>query len=246
MSLTSMEEAFKKSGLVSEKEVAKRETARKEKEQRVKEIEIKKEHHREEEHRYYSQKMEERFKPFDERWKDPKKQKFLVHLLFAYIPFDVARHPWTDRELREKKCCVCGQSLISVQFILKNSEKFFSINLDQLRRSIAGETVYARKEFEKEFGDVVMAVVSPKSSAAFCTPCFRSFCDWLQNMLLRGNQQIQRIVKRRQLESTLSPDQLKEYDALIQLRDVKERGKKVREFLEKAIQKLEEDHQCVT
>jgi hypothetical protein len=240
-----MEEAFKKSGLVSEKEVEKREAVRKEKEQQKKDIEAKKEHYRQEEDRYYAHKIEERFKPFDDRWKDPKKQKFLVHLLFAYIPADIAHHPWTDKELKEKKCCVCGHNLISVEFVVKNSEKFFLASIDQLRRMAAGESISVRKEFEKEFGDVVMAVVSPKSSAAFCTPCFQSFFAWTQNMLLRGNQQMQRIVKRRQLESTLTPEQLREYDSLIQEKNVAERGKKVREFLEKAIKKLDEEHQNV-
>jgi hypothetical protein len=245
MSLTSMEEAFKKSGLVSEKEIEKRETIHKEKEQRVKEVEIKRGQFQEELNRHQQQKIQEKFKPFDERWKDPKKQKFLVHLLFAYIPSDVAHHPWTNKELREKKCCVCGQSLISMQFVIDNKEKFFLTSIDQLRRMAIGEAVQVRKEFEKEFGDVVMAVVSPKSSAAFCTPCYKNFYEWIQNMLLRGNQQIHRIVRRRQLESTFTPVQLKEYDSINQIKNVEERRKKTEEFLEKVIKKLDEEHKCV-
>ena len=233
MSLTAMEEAFKKSGLVSEKEIDKREAARKEKEREETKRVTQQEHHRKEEDRHQNIKMNEKFKPFDDRWKDPQKQKFLVHLVFAYTPADTGHYPWTDTELKEKKCCICGQALISKQFIIDNMGKFATISIDHLRRMARGETIPVREEFEKDFGNVVMAVVSPNSSAAFCNPCFEAFYAWIEIMILRGNQQIHRIIQRRRIECSLSEEQLKEHDTIQKEKDKEERNKKLGEFLQR-------------
>jgi hypothetical protein len=232
--MNAMEEAFEKAGFrkEAEKSVVKREQKEKEESERVSQGV-----------RRYTKKVDfeaiKKFKPFDDRWKDPKKQKFLIHLLFSYMPFNIAYYPWTDSELRDKKCCICGQSLISVQFVLNNQEKFFDLSINQLRRSISGVPIKYREEFEKEFGNYVMAVVSSKSSASFCTPCFKTFCEWVEMMLLRGNRQILHIAQRRELESFLTNEQLIEHDIISKEKDPVERKIKMGAFWEK-IRKFKE------
>jgi hypothetical protein len=231
--ITAMEEAFRLSGLVGEKEIKRREDARKEKEEKEIEQRIQHERHRKEIEHDQEIKLNEKIKPFDDRWRDPQKRKFLVHLVFAYIPADISYYPWTDRELREKKCCICEQALISKQYIFDNIKKFTSTGIDQIRRMAKGETINVRKEFEKDFGDVVMAIVSPNSSAAFCNPCYNAFFSWIEIMILRGDPQINRIIQKRQIETSLSKEQLKEYDALQKEGSIDERKKKLGEFLRK-------------
>jgi hypothetical protein len=228
-----MEEAFKKAGLVTEQEIEQREATRKKEEAKVKEQEAKRERHRKDKDRVYKEEILKKYKPFDERWQDPAKQKFIAHLIFSYVPADVPYHPWGDDELKEKKCCICGHALISKQFIMQNLDKVVTTGMDQIKRSVDGETINVREEFVKDFGDVVMAVVSPKSSAAFCTPCFRDFYAWIEYMLFRGNQQIYRIIRKRRIESSLSEEQLKEYEAIDKEKDIETRKKKLQEFFER-------------
>ncbi len=237
MSLTSMEEAFKKAGY--EQEVNKRETERLKKEQEVTERSFQERQRQRKEELRQDEEIKKKFQPFDDRWRDPKKKKFLIHLIFAYVPAEIPHHPWADAELKEKKCCVCEHPLISHQFILANSEKFFNIQIDQLRRRIAGEEVKIREKFEKEFGNVSLAVVSSKSSAAFCVPCFRAFYEWIERMLLQGNEQINRIIRRRRLESELTAEQLKEYDKISEEKNPAERKRILGEFMER-VRKLKE------
>ena len=130
------------------------------------------------------------------------KKKFLVHLIFSYVPSDVADYAWTDKDLKEKKCCICGQDLVSKEFALKNAVKFAELGISHLHKIVKGEPVNLQQDFINTVGDVKMGVISPYSSAAFCRPCYGDFYDWVENMLLRGNNQIHRIIQQRRSKKT--------------------------------------------
>jgi hypothetical protein len=232
-----MEEAFKKTGRFKS-ELKDREQARlKAQQDEKKRLEKIRKEEQEENQRQQAEDLK-KYKPFDDRWQSPKK-KFLVHLIFSYVPADVADYAWTDKDLKEKKCCICGQALVSKEFALKNAGKFAELGINHLHKIVKGEPINLKQEFINTVGDVMMGIVSPYSSAAFCHPCFGNFYDWIEYMILRGNGQVNRIIQQRRLELSLTEDELKEYRTIIKEKDSKIMRQNLNSFLEKVRNKTE-------
>ena len=51
------------------------------------------------------------------------------------------------------------------------------------------------KDYQTIFQGKVFGVVSEDSKAAFCGQCFQDFAIWVQDMLLRGNREIHKIIR---------------------------------------------------
>ena len=208
MSLNAMQEAFKKAGF--DKEVQALEEEKKKEAQKKIEQEVKREEQEEREHIKFQEDMKKKYGSFDEKWRDPKKQKFLSHLIFSFVPADVPYFAWGD-DLKETKCCMCGQGLISKNDAFKKAQEL--LDADILREMLAGK-VSSTKAWKEKLGDVMLGIVSPNSTAAFCNTCFRNFYDWIDIKILNGDTRVNRIVNRRRVELSLTPEALKEYDAI--------------------------------
>jgi hypothetical protein len=223
MASTSMEEAFKKSGLISE------ETLKENEQKRIKDAEkvdqeknkIRESHIKGQQARQSSARsIDEKFAPFYKLWETEKAHKFMVHLIFSFTPIDTVRYAWQDSELKDpKKCCICKASLISKEFMFRNIQDITEQSLDQLRRSIRGEPVFPRKEFVERFGNVVLGLVSEDSRSAFCDDCFSSFYEWIQIEILHGNRTVNRIISQKRLETVLTQEQIVKFNEVRQTRD---------------------------
>ena len=227
----SMEEAFKKTGHF-QSELQARKNARKKAEQAEKKRITEERKKEEEENRRQREEANKIYKPFNDRWHSPKKA-FLIHLLYSFVPAGVAQYAEADQDLKEKKCCICDQSLVSKQNILSNHEKFADIALGHLHKLVKGEPTDIRQSFVQIIGDVQLGVVSPYSSAAFCPSCYQNFYSWIEIMLLQGNHQINEIIDRRRLELSFSEAELKEYRSIIKEKDPKVMRQNLNSFLER-------------
>jgi hypothetical protein len=214
---TAMEEAFRKSGMVSEETIRQREQKRIQEAESKARIEKEREQKRHDELDREGKALEGRLIPFNRLWDDPKSHRFACHLVFSYVPAGTGNYAWTDEEFKEpssRKCCICRIKLISKSFFLENSDQIVEQGLDRLRRVVSGEDINVRAEFVKKFGDVVLGVVSPLSSAAFCPDCYRDFYEWIERMLLLGSREMQSIITRRRIEVTLTKEEFDEWDKI--------------------------------
>jgi hypothetical protein len=220
MSLTAMEEAFKKSGLVSQAKIDENERLRQTQEENKKKSEkTAREFEARQDRREY-ERVNARYLPIQRLWDGERSHKFLVHLLYSFTPLEAAHYAWFDSEFREQKnCCICHTTLISKEFMFDHLNDVSEQALDQLRRSLRGEPVFPRQEFVQRFGNVVMGLVSEKSSSAFCSDCHTLLYEWIQNELARGNRAVRNIINQRMLEEVLTTEQMVKFNEIRQIRD---------------------------
>jgi len=197
----SFAEALLKVGLTSKDEVDKINKEKKEQE-KAKQKEVEPQEHVEQKPQETQLPQLPEIQKFIDMWNDERAHKFLVHLIYAYTPFSAGYFAWTDDELHEKKCCMCKCKLMSKDAIFQKMPEITTLTLQHMREEINGTLTSEkfRADFSAITGDRILGIVSEKSKAAMCSPCFNGFVRWVQESLLRGNNEVNRIIHRRMLE----------------------------------------------
>jgi len=195
----SIADALLKAGLASKEQVDRVDKEKKEQE-KTKQRKVEVQEHVEQPERQELQMPE--IQKFIDMWNDERAHKFLVHLIYAYTPFSAGYFAWTEDELHEKKCCVCKCKLMSKDAIFQKIPEITTATLQHMREEINGTLTPEkfRADFSAITGDRILGIVSEKSKAAMCSPCFNGFVRWVQESLLRGNAEVNRIIHRRMLE----------------------------------------------
>lgn len=92
--------------------------------------------------------------------------------------------------------------------VFDKNEELTTISLEQLRLRVNNELTSEKvtEDFKRLFGDRVLGVVSPDSTAAFCNKCFQDFASWIQNMMCRGNYEIRKIIRLQMIKQSLDAE----------------------------------------
>jgi len=205
MALTALEEAFKKSGLVPAAEIDAREQKRLDDIKEAKKEEQRKEKERQQQNEAASEEFLKKMKPFDDIWAGEKSHKFLAHIVHAFSPFNKGQFALEKSDLKTNNCCICRCKLISKAHLFEHIPEIANVSLEQIRKEINGEITpeQKQKELMAITGGAVLGVVSEESNAAFCSPCWENFSEWIMHQILRGNREINNIaakLKRAQTE----------------------------------------------
>ena len=152
---------------------------------------------------------------FSKLWNDEKSHKFVVHLIHAFSPTSRGEFAWAKDQLHQKTCCICKCGLMSKEDVFEKIDDTTKLSLDhlqlQLRNEITQEQI--REDFSKIYSGRVLGVVSDESKAAFCNQCFKDFVQWLELMILRGNYEVNKIIRKemvKQYEQSIRPVQKSE------------------------------------
>jgi len=158
----------------------------------------------------------EEYKIINQMHQDPRRRKFLLHLVHAFLPNITENgvdHIWSWKDIKgERKCVFCEQLLISITdaYIKVNEiidEKFIrnilmiesnNINVFSEINNKIDTTLYSlfsNKEYLNAFSNKVSGICSKKSKVFICSPCYKLFNNWIANMLIRGHNDIKYIIK---------------------------------------------------
>jgi len=196
--MTSFEDAFVKAGIIKESDILLKEQQKKKEEQEKKQQDEKRKEKSEKEWREIQNKM----MPFENLWKGDKSHKFLAHLVYAFTPGGTCNFAWTDEELKSNVCCICKQKLISKDALFRLSPQLVKISMEQIRKELNGTLTAEQKfkELSEVTGGAILGIVSEKSDAAFCNPCFDVFFNWIEAKIINGDREINIIVRKRMIE----------------------------------------------
>lgn len=152
---------------------------------------------------------------FNKMHQDPKKRKFLLHLVHAFLPNNInndLNFIWSWNNIKGcRKCVICEQNIISLidayirvndnidenfkvanMFINSSNINVFSeINkkIDKILFSLfPDEKMYIAFEFK------VSGLSSKNSKVFMCSCCYKLFNDWIANMLLRKHKDFKYII----------------------------------------------------
>jgi len=143
--------------------------------------------------------------PFSKLWNDEKTHKFIVHLIHSYSPFSKGEYAWTKDQLHQKTCCICQCKLMTKQDFWDKRDEVSIVSIEHLRLRIKDELTPEQmsKDYQTIFQGKVFGVVSEDSKAAFCGQCFQDFAIWVQDMLLRGNREIHKIIRYQMVKQAI-------------------------------------------
>jgi len=207
----SFKEALLKAGKVSQSDIDRREQAEKDKAQKI--LDDKKAADKIEYDRIDKERkdFEDSQKPFYDMWKGEKSKKFLTHLIFSFTPFSMGQYAWTNEELKSKNCCICKHKLMSKETLWSKRDKLVEAGIDHIKRLLHDNS---SEKYVKALNKIIdggtMGIVSPYSDTAFCTTCFSSFGDWVSNELVKGNREINGIIRKRMREIAAENEAKKE------------------------------------
>lgn len=213
-----MQEAFLKSGMVTEEGIINSNLKQEQEEKRKKIQQQKEQKQKEEQRKQDLQKQKDieaaweeqnkqkekqaQHRPtknvFDKMYDDPKKLKFLIHLLWNFLPAERAHFlfHWEDR-LKKRACCICNVRVVSKTEVIEKipamSEAFVKA-LPQIidGKSIGQVQIENIKEVFKE--KVFIALSSADSNAVFCPECYQEFFEWIFGRLAANDEKVNRIV----------------------------------------------------
>lgn len=209
-----MQEALLKSGLVEEEKIKtieeekkkeEREEQKKQEEQLRKQAE--QEEKRREQWRQSEQQREQRKQAeqklaesiFEKMYVHEKKQKFIFHLLWNFLPFNKAKvlEEWNERFRFEKQtCCICNTDLVSRADLFKKAPDMDREMIVGLREMAEGKKRKIADSIQNVFGKkVLLAMCSDSSKALFCMPCCKEFYEWVQSKLFQQDKKINGIIK---------------------------------------------------
>lgn len=157
----------------------------------------------------------EDYSVFNKMHQDPKKRKFLLHLVHAFLPNDInndLNFIWSWNNIKgDRKCIICDQNIISLvdAYIRVNSnidENFnvTSIFINSRDISVFSEinkkidnvlnSLFLDENYIKAFKFKVPGLNSKKSKVFMCSCCYKLFNDWVANMLLRKHKDFKYII----------------------------------------------------
>ena len=151
---------------------------------------------------------------FNQMHQDPKKRKFLLHLIHAFLPNDIdndLNFIWSWSNIKGKrKCVICEQNIISLidAYVRINNnidENFkvtnmFTNNNDisifsEINNKIDNVLSYLfLNKYIEAFRFKVPGLNSKKSKVFMCSCCYKLFNDWAANMLLRKHKDFKYII----------------------------------------------------
>jgi hypothetical protein len=180
------EEAFLKAGLVSSDQLQAKQAQEKAELERQQALQAKEQ----EEKQLHLNKQEGLYGHFDALFSS--KQKFVLHLIHAFIP-TVKVIPWEPNQSKDCKCCICSTPLISqLEILEKILEKKLEIleksgdasqvMVEDICRSVGNNPMMPEErteKYKKIFGDRKLGVMSNESTAVFCKPCIQTFVEWV-------------------------------------------------------------------
>lgn len=151
----------------------------------------------------------EDYSVFNKMHQDPKKRKFLLHLVHAFLPNDInndLNFIWSwDNIKGDRRCIICEQNIISLKdaYVVVNrniDEKFKVTNMFIDNRDInmfikinekidnVLNSLFLDENYIKAFRFKVSGLSSKNSKVFMCSCCYKLFSDWIANMLLRKHK----------------------------------------------------------
>jgi hypothetical protein len=151
---------------------------------------------------------------FNQMHQDPKKRKFLLHLIHAFLPNDIdndLNFIWSWSNIKGKrKCVICEQNIISLidAYIRVNDnidENFKVANMfinssninvfSEINKKVDNVLSYLfLNKYIEAFRFKVPGLNSKKSKVFMCSCCYKLFNDWAANMLLRKHKDFKYII----------------------------------------------------
>jgi hypothetical protein len=157
----------------------------------------------------------EEYKIFNQMHQDPKRRKFLLHLVHAFLPNikeNSVDHIWSWKGIKgERRCVFCEQLLTSIadSYVKINSkidEKFIynilmiesnNINIfSEINNKIDTtlNSLFPNEKYLNAFSNKVSGIYSKKSKVFICSPCYKLFNNWIANMLVRRHNDMKYII----------------------------------------------------
>lgn len=200
----SFTEALLKAGKISQTDINKRDQEEEKKAKAILEEKKKKEKIEFDKRTQERKDFENAMKPFDDMWASEKAHKFASHLIFSFTPLHMGEYAWGNEELKSRHCCICRCKLMSKDDLFKKQKDIVDASITHLRNFVMEDFNTANERLKESMGKIIggrtLGVVSPKSTAAFCSTCFNRFGDWVSNKIVCGNREINGIVRKRMVE----------------------------------------------
>ena len=135
-----------------------------------------------------------------------KSQKFLSHLMWAYVPYTKAQRIFDPES---QSCCLCNIGIISVGEVMNISgtslmsdlQERFKLELQMVDDNEPEEKANEKlrellqQQHLKNFGNRRLGVMSNGSSRVMCQACFTEFYDWISLGILNGDRFINRVLR---------------------------------------------------
>lgn len=157
----------------------------------------------------------EEYKIFNQMHQDPKRRKFLLHLVHAFLPNikeNSVDHIWSWKGIKgERRCVFCEQSLTSIAdayikinnridenfiynilMIESNNINVFSEINNKIDITLNG--LFPNEKYFDAFSNKVSGIYSKKSKVFICSPCYKLFNNWVANMLVRRHNDMKYII----------------------------------------------------
>ena len=120
----SFADAFVGAGIVSEKKAALLEKDKKEN-KKIDKPKIEQVHESQQKH------INEEFTKL---WNNEKSHKFIVHLIYSYIP-SKGNFAWIQEQLKQKICCICKCKLVSKDDLISKSGELAKLTIEHMKLS---------------------------------------------------------------------------------------------------------------
>lgn len=139
---------------------------------------------------------------FSKLWNDEKSHKFVVHLIHAFSPVSRGEFAWDKSQLHQNTCCICKCRLMSKQDVFEKIDDTVKLGLDHLQLRLRDEITQEqiKEDFSKIYNGRVLGIVSDESKAAFCNQCFKDFVQWLEFMIVQGNYEVNKIIRKEMIK----------------------------------------------
>lgn len=133
---------------------------------------------------------------FTKLFNGEKSQKFMLHVIHAFIPFVKAHYifDWEDEGFKKKPCDICHHPVMSKVECLEiyhKRGKDWEKDLNQTNPLEFFASSFKCYEGKK------IAVVSPiESKVLMCSPCHKEFFDWVLAERDAGNKLINKLIHK--------------------------------------------------
>ena len=152
-----------------------------------------------EEERASYRELLERTSAFEKLWSESKSRNFVIHLLYAILPFEKIHYLWDwPKGVVQRSCSFCHQELMTKTEAFEKSSELAEASISNIARELRGEITNAALEsYRTVFGNKVWATGAEETNTLFCPACMKNFSDWIELKLMEeSDQQFSSIIRK--------------------------------------------------
>jgi hypothetical protein len=139
------------------------------------------------------------YNKIENMYDDEKSKKFIIHLIYSYCPVEKVEKVW--HPVKGMKCCITGQSLMSVDETLglMHDDAYMQEYMENLKRSIAGEPMVNTALLNYTKGRI-LGFTGKDTKTFMCEQSVQQFYNFISTRMIKGDRTINGIIKRQIIE----------------------------------------------